>query len=270
MPIQLMYITNRPEIARIADCNGVDIVIVDLETKGKELRQKHLNTVKSNHSINDIPIIKKCLETAKLLVRINPPNKDTADEVDAVIAGGADIVMLPYFCTAEEASEFIDFVAGRAQTCLLVETPAAVDNIDKILEINGIDRIHIGLNDLHLGYGMKFMFQLLVDGTVEQLCNKFHEKNLIYGFGGIARMGQGKLPAEYVIAEHVRLGSRVAILSRSFCNTDTVTDIATIDRIFRDGIREIREFENSLKSWDKIDFIKNCETIKRYVEHCIS
>ena len=48
---------------------------------------------------------------------------------------------------------------------------------------------------------------------------KFEDKGIPYGFGGIAQLGQGTLPAENIIAEHYRLGSSMAILSRSFCNT---------------------------------------------------
>ncbi|MFQ7120212.1 MAG: hypothetical protein ACLRPW_09675 [Intestinibacter sp.] len=33
------------------------------------------------------------------------------------------------------------------------------------------------------------MFELLADGTVEYLCNKFKHKNITYGFGGIAALG---------------------------------------------------------------------------------
>ena len=47
--LTLMYITNSPEIALIAQANGVQRVWVDLETLGKEERQKGRNTVKSNH-----------------------------------------------------------------------------------------------------------------------------------------------------------------------------------------------------------------------------
>ena len=67
----------------------------------------------------------------------------------------------------------------------MVETPEAVENIDNILALTGIDYIHIGLNDLHLGYGMSFMFELLADGTVDMLC-KISEKGIPYGFGGVA------------------------------------------------------------------------------------
>ena len=37
--LKLMYITNNPEVAKIADETGVDRVWIDLESKGKELRQ---------------------------------------------------------------------------------------------------------------------------------------------------------------------------------------------------------------------------------------
>ena len=39
MPIKLMYITNREEIALIAENAGVDRIFIDLETIGKQERQ---------------------------------------------------------------------------------------------------------------------------------------------------------------------------------------------------------------------------------------
>ena len=56
--LTLFYITNKPEVALIADKYGVDRVWIDLEVLGKELRQKNLDTVKSKHSISDIERIK--------------------------------------------------------------------------------------------------------------------------------------------------------------------------------------------------------------------
>ena len=96
------------------------------------------------------------------------------------------------------------------------------------MAIDGIDEIFVGLNDLSLGYGKKFMFELLTDGTVERLCEKFKAKGIPFGFGGIAALGKGMLPAERVIAEHYRLGSTCAILSRSFCNTNIITDLEEV------------------------------------------
>ena len=247
--LNLMYITNDPAVARIAEQSGVDRIWVDMEFIGKSARQGGMDTVQLHHTIDDIRAIRAAVSRAEVLVRVNPIHEATADygdsawEIPAAIDAGADVVMLPFFKTAEEVRTFLRLADGRAKTMLLVETPEAVERIDEILALDGIDEVHIGLNDLSLGYGMKFMFQLLADGTVERLCRKFHAKGIPYGFGGIAALGKGMLPAERVIREHYRLGSTRAILSRSFCNTSLVTDPAEIERIFRAGMAEIRALE---------------------------
>lgn len=252
--LKLMYITNRSEIARIAERAGVDRIFVDLETIGKQERQGGMNTVQSHHSLDDVAVIRNSIGHAELLVRSNPIHPGSHDEIDTIICNGADVVMLPYFKTVNEAAKFIDLVSGRAKTCLLLETAEAVEQIDAILSLEGIDEIHIGLNDLHLAYRMKFMFELLADGTVERLSRKILTRNIPYGFGGIARLGGGALPSEAVIKEHYRLGSTRAILSRSFCNTDLIHDLKQVDDIFRTGIQEIRALE------------KVCIGYKRYFE----
>ena len=40
MALTLMYLTNRPQVAQIAEKAGVDRIWVDLETLGKEDRQR--------------------------------------------------------------------------------------------------------------------------------------------------------------------------------------------------------------------------------------
>ena len=61
MALTLMYITNNPEVALIAEKNGVQRIWIDLETLGKEERQKGMNTVKSHHTVEDIKKIKPLL-----------------------------------------------------------------------------------------------------------------------------------------------------------------------------------------------------------------
>jgi len=262
-----MYITNKPDVALVAQSAGVDRIWIDLEVLGKKERQGHVDSVKSDHSIEDISVIKPLLNQSELLVRVNPINPSSKDEINRVVENGADIVMLPMFKTKEEVQFFIDCINGRARTLLLLETKEAANNVDEILSVDGIDEIHIGLNDLHLAYKMKFMFELLADGTVEWLCSKFKSKGLPYGFGGIARLGYGDLPAEYVIAEHYRLGSNMAILSRSFCNADKVEDISEVADIFKQGVNEIRSYETRLKTEDGVFFEHNqrlvCDIVKK-------
>lgn len=249
MALKLMYITNDPKVAKIAEANGVDRIFVDMEYIGKDERQGGMNTVQNHHTPADVRRIKEAVTKAQVMCRVNPIHEATKaygsskEEIDEAIAAGADILMLPFFKTAAEVAEFIHLVDGRAKTLPLVETPEAVEAIDEILALPGIDEILIGLNDLSLGYGMKFMFQLLADGTVERLCLKFKQAGIPYGFGGIAALGKGMLPSEYVIREHYRLGSTCAILSRSFCNTGIVTDYGEIEEIFEHGMKEIRTLE---------------------------
>lgn len=248
MPIKLMYITNRPEIACIAQSVGVDRIFVDMEYIGKEERQPG-DTVKSHHTVEDVKRVRACLSEAELLVRVNPIHGATdeysssAEEINAVIEAGADIIMLPYFKTVDEARTFIGAVGGRAKTILLVETPEAVEQIDRILLLPGIDEVYIGLNDLSLGYKKKFMFEVLSDGTVDELAHKIRRAGLPFGFGGLASLDKGMVPGKMVLKEHYRLGSTSVILSRSFCNSEKIGDLDVIRSIFNSEVRRIREFE---------------------------
>lgn len=269
-----MYITNKPTVAQIAEQAGVDWIFLDMEFIGKDARQGGLDTVQNHHTVKDIEIIKNAVKTAKVLVRVNPihdalPNYPSSkDEIDAVVSAGADILMLPFFKTVKEVKRFVEYVGGRAKTCLLLETAEAAVLLDEILEIPGIDMIHLGLNDLHLELGMKFMFELLADGTVERLGNKIKAKGIPFGFGGIARLDSGSLPGADVLKEHVRLGSSMVIVSRSFCNTDVVTDLDEIRKIFKEGIGEIRRLEAEAEEAANY-FKKNQKEVKEAVKYIV-
>ncbi len=246
--LKLMYITNKPHIATLAENAGVDRVFVDMEYIGKSDRQGGMDTVQSRHTIEDVKAVRKQLKKAKLLVRCNPIHNATDEyssskqEIDEIVNAGADIIMLPFFKTAKEVEDFVSFVDKRVKTMLLFETKQAVDNIDEILQVEGIDECYIGLNDLSLSCGYNFMFNPLANGMVDNIVEKFKQRGLPFGFGGIAVPGGNvPLPAERIILEHVRLGSTCAILSRSFCNTEKVTDEKEITKTFVEGVKKIQE-----------------------------
>lgn len=266
--LKLMYITNRPEIAQIAESAGVDRIFVDMEFIGKDARQGGMDTVKSHHTVRDVAVIKQSVAKAEVLVRVNPIHDElpdycsSKDEINAVIDAGADIIMLPYFKTVEEVKTFLGMVNGRARTMLLLETPEAVDLVDEILELPGIDEIHIGLNDLSIGYKRRFMFELLADGTVEKLCFKFRKKGVPFGFGGVASVGKGTLPSEFIIKEHYRLGSGCVILSRSFCDLAKIHHIGMINATFIRGVKEIRELERECEKHSSFFFDNERELVR--------
>lgn len=263
MSLELMYITNRTDVAELAQSAGIDRVFVDMEYIGKDLRQGGLDTVQSHHTIEDVKKLRPILTSSKLLVRCNPIHPATAQylssarEIDSIIEAGADIIMLPYFKTAREVELFVSLVNNRARTCILLETAEAAENIDEILAVKGVDEVYIGLNDLHLCYGMDFMFQLLADGTVEKLADRIKAKGMSFGFGGVARIGTGTLPAECIFGEHYRLGSDRVILSRAFCDVSKEKSIGDIKEKLLSGVRDVREFEEQLAKWTPEQFEEN-------------
>lgn len=267
MSLTLMYITNNLDVAMIAQKYGVDRIWIDLETLDKEKRQSGKDTVKSHHTVEDIKLIKPHLTTSELLVRVNHWNENSKAEIDSVVEAGADIIMLPYWKTVGEVRSFINAVGGRCKTTLLLETKEAVDCIDDVLAMGGFDEIHIGLNDLHLSYGLDFMFELLTNGMVETLCRKFAANKLPYGFGGIARIGDGAVPAEKIILEHYRLGSTRAILSRTFCDYLKIDNLKDIEKVFELHMKELREYEKTAENASPEVHKWNLEELERAVSN---
>ena len=253
----------------------MDRIFIDMEYIGKSARQGGMNTVQCHHTVEDIRNVRSVLTKSELLVRCNPIHDATADygsteeEIDSIVEAGADIIMLPYFKTAGEVSRFLKAVNGRCRTILLFETPDSVANLDEIIALPGIDEVFVGLNDLSLGYGKKFMFELRSDGTVEKICMKFRLKGMTYGFGGIAAIGTGMLPAEAILKEHYRLGSSMVILSRSFCNYLLIHDMDVIREKFMTGLRIIRAFESEIASHSNY-FTTNCQFVKQCIASILS
>ena len=246
MALFVFYITNNLNIALAAEKAGVNRIWIDLETLGKEERQKGINSVKSHHTIDDIKTIAPRLTKSKMMVRVNPWNENSVQEINDVIAAGAQVIMLPMWKSVVEVKNFLEAVGGRAATSLLLETREAENCLDDVLKLEGIDEIHIGLNDLHLSYGLTFMFELLTNGTVERIINKIRKTNIPYGFGGISHLGDGLIPAEMIIMEHYRLGSTRAILSRGFC--DQTKPLNEVEESFIRNMNELRHFEETIDS----------------------
>lgn len=276
MALTLMYITNNPQVALIAQEAGINRVWVDMEYIGKEQRQSGMNTVKSHHTVADVAKLRKVLTTSQLLVRVNPIHDASSEycsskeEIDNVIEAGAEIVMLPMFTSPQEVEKFVEYVDKRARVLLLCETKEAAERIDEIMAVSGIDEMYVGLNDLHISYGQKFMFQPLCDGKMDRLAEKMKNKGLNFGFGGIARIGYGMLPAEYIIGEHYRLGSTSAILSRGFCNMNMVDNPEDVRELFIKGVVDIRLREKECELFTKKQFELNHEEVVRRVNQIVS
>lgn len=214
--LKLMMLTDNVTVAQKADEAGVDRIFYDLEYINKRERQRGMNTVVSHYDIESIPKIKGVLKSSELLVRINPIYFNTQQEVDKAIEYGADMIMLPMVCDENDVITLKKIVNNRAKINIMIETPQAFARLRNILDVGGIDEIFVGLNDLHIGMKLTFMFEVLAGGMVDFVAEECNKRGVPFGFGGIARIGEGDLPADAIIGEHYRLGSNSVILSRSF------------------------------------------------------
>lgn len=266
--MEFIYITNNPEIAAYVEDCGVDRIMVDLEYLDKKRRQKNRDTLISYHSLKDITKIRKKISHSKLQVRVNPINKNSKKEINEVLERGADIIMLPMFKYKWEVEKFLSLINNRARNSLLLETPQAMVRIEDILGIKRkINEVYIGLNDLSLGMGLDFMFELLSGGIVDYIVKKIKKRKIPFGFGGIGRFGTGIVDPRLILSEHVRLGSQIVILSRTFHERAQSLNELKKKFNFKKEIKKIRSYLSYLSQLPKKKLIKNKEKIRVIVSN---
>ncbi len=121
------------------------------------------------------------------------------------------------------------------------------------------------MNDLHLGMGLSFTFELISNNFLDPLISKLKESNIDYGIGGVAGLDSGQVNGALVMNEYVRLGSKMVILSRSFFSN------------FKGDFRKIREEFDKLKKYhvslidlsDKSFFIDSHQKFRLKVEEIV-
>lgn len=216
--MNLMMITSSPEVASFIEQHGVSRIFMDQEVNGKAERQGHLDTHKAAHTLEEVAAVAAVLRQAELMVRLNPLHANSRDEVTGAIESGAQRLMLPMFTTHLEVEQFLALVDGQVPVTFLAETPQSLVRMSDWLTLlkPGYDEVHIGLNDLSLGMGLSFLFEPLAIRLLDPAAELLNSHGVSWGFGGMARIGQGELPAETLMGEHVRLGSQWVILSRAF------------------------------------------------------
>ena len=140
--------------------------------------------------------------------------------------------------------------------------------LDKILAVPGVDELFIGLNDLHISMGLTFMFEFLSNGLLEYIANKCNKAGMPFGFGGIARIGEGDLPSDNILGEHVRLGSTSVILSRTF------KGVVGVDKNARPidlgvEVQKVRDRVLEIEKWSEELYVENRRKIAEAVDKVI-
>jgi hypothetical protein len=241
----LTLLTNDPILAAKADLAGVNRIGLDLERHGKAQRQAGHDARLSDHKVEELGAVAASLQSAKLFVRLNARNPETPDEIETVLAGGAQVLMLPYFHHTAEVEQFVGLVADRAFVVILVETVAAVACLPEILRVGGIGEVMIGLNDLRIEMGITSHFELMASSLLDQVADQVRDVGLAFSLGGVGRPNDRSLPVppDLVLAQYPRLGATGAWLARSFLRgIEEPQDLA-------DGIASIRR---RLTEWARL------------------
>jgi len=263
--MRLMMIVNQPELAKYLSLHGVDRIFVDLESLGKQERQGHRDTWLSRHRMEDVSLIREAIGEACLLVRLNPWHDGSTAEIEEAIARGADLLMLPMFQTVGEVAGFARAVRERVPVIPLAETGKAMEILPQIVRLPGVSELYIGLNDLHISLGQRFMFEPLASGMLDRAAETLHAAGLPFGFGGLARIGEGLLPAEKIIGEHVRLGSTRAILSRTFHRQACTLHQLQEEMNFAEEIQKLRAAVAQFKGADQATLDANRRDVQSII-----
>jgi len=240
----LTLFTNDPDLARRADSAGIDRIGLDLEVLNKKKRQDPGKAWISDHRISALPSIRQALRNGRLFARSNPINPRLSDEIEQLLDHGVETLMLPMFRTARDADQYVEMVAGRAEVSLLVETMDAAQNIEEIVRVEGIDEVHVGLNDLHLSLGLGNQFELLISPLLERISACVIGAGIPFGFGGVGRVNDPSLPvpSKVIYPHYPRLRADRALVARVFVTPgDEAVDLAAEVRAFRAEMTRLNE-----------------------------
>jgi hypothetical protein len=118
---------------------------------------------------------------------------------------------------------------------LLVERVEAFECLDELVLVDGVDEIHVGLNDLALSLGLPNRWLILAGDAIAAAGSLAREAGLRFGLGGLGRAGDDHLPipSDLIYAEYARTGAAGALVSRSFHASGDIDLGAEIDRARR-------------------------------------
>mgnify|MGYP002071098654 CR=1 FL=1 len=145
-----MFTTNLL-LAFKAEQAGVDGVIVDWESRGKQARQKNHPLETNIDTPQDVYNISKELKMP-VIVRVNPLGTHTASEITCALDNGAKIIMLPMAQSITEVKTFLKLIDNRAKVIIQIETPSLATNVTRLRTLDW-DYAYIGLNDLMVATG---------------------------------------------------------------------------------------------------------------------
>jgi hypothetical protein len=245
---QLFLFTIDPVVIEKACRARIHGFIVDMEWRGKKTRQTNYDTQININTLADLRRVRACTDR-KELCRINGFGPGTKQEINDVIAIGADEIFLPMVRRPQEVEKALEIIKGRCGLAILVETSDAVQCAEALGKLP-LRRVYVGLNDLAIDRGCKNIFHSVADGTLDRIRDYFQ---VPFGFGGITLPECGTpIPSRLLIAEAARLNCQFSFLRRSFFrdiagkdwNVEVPGILQAFDAARRSSASEMEELRN--------------------------
>ncbi len=192
--------------------SGVGAIIIDLESRGKKQRQAGFDTEINAHTAQDLRSL-RAKTKGPIFCRVSGPDVSER-ELNEVVKSGADEIIIPMVRHVTEVERILRLVNDRCRVTVMIETQEAADQANA-LSVLPIERIYVGLNDLHIDRGTDTIFTPLVDGYLDRIRDECRE--VAFGFGGLTLPELGApLAARHLYAEMARLDCSFTFLRRSF------------------------------------------------------
>ncbi|MFO1462615.1 MAG: aldolase/citrate lyase family protein [bacterium] len=209
---QLFLFSVQATTIRQAREAGIDGLVVDWESRGKESRQSGFDTQINHDTVDDLRRTRE-LFAGTILCRVNSDHPGREEEIEAAIAGGADEIMLPMVRTPREVLLALEQIRGRARLGILLETREALNHASDFAALP-LSRVYLGLNDLAIERGEPNIFRFLLEAGLPELRQSFR---CPFGFGGLTLPEAGDpIPCALLMGEMARLDCRFSFLRRSF------------------------------------------------------
>jgi hypothetical protein len=211
--MELLLFATHGELVAAAEEFGVDGLVVDLESRGKQDRQVGYDTEITRQTPHELCQVRRA-SRLPIVCRINPVGPWTPAEAEAAIEAGADELLVPMLSRAAELEPLQEQVRGRCGLAAMIETDSAVADAAGFGAMP-LSRVYVGLNDLHIDRGARHLFTAVSDGTVERVRSAVGD--LPFGFAGVTHPGYGDpLPCHHLVNEMARLACDFTFLRRSF------------------------------------------------------
>ena len=260
---ELLLFTTDPILIRRAVSAGVDAIVIDWETRGKDRRQAGADTQINHDTPADLRRA-RASTTAPIVCRVNGVGDWTPDEIEAAIEGGATEILVPMVRSRDEVAFVLEHVDGRCGVGILVETCAAVHCAAEFTRLP-LTRIYVGLNDLAIERRSRSLVEAVADGTVERVRT---QASVPFGFGGLTVPDRGSpIPCRLLMGEMMRIGCAFSFLRRSFLRDIADVPLEAAVRQIRGGLEAARCRAPHTVERDRLDLSMRVESLCGVAAH---